>query len=220
MSTRSITLTDALYDYLLESSLREPPILARLREETTAMTDGMMQISPEQGQFMGLLTELLGVRRYLEVGSFTGYSSLAVALALPDDGEVIACDVSADFAAVARRYWQEAGVADKIDLRLAPATETLQTLVKDGQAGTFDFIFIDADKENYDAYYESALLLSRTGGLITVDNVLWGGSVINQDCQDADTQAIRAINKKIKSDQRVTCSMLPLGDGLTLAKKR
>jgi len=220
MSRRSIEMTDALYAYLLENSLRETDILRRLREETAGLPGAGMQIAPEQGQFMALLAELIGARHCLEIGTFTGYSALAVALALPPDGRLIACDVNEKTTAVARRYWQEAGVAGKIDLRLAPALETLDALLADGAAGRFDFAFIDADKSNYEAYYERCLDLLRDGGLIAVDNVLWGGAVTNPAPGDSDTRAIRALNAKIASDQRVSCSMLPLGDGLTLVRKR
>jgi caffeoyl-CoA O-methyltransferase len=220
MSTRSINLTDALYAYLLENSLRESDVQRRLREETAKLPWGGMQISPEQGQFMALLVELIGARRCIEVGTFTGYSALAVAQALPADGRIVACDVDENTTAVARRYWQEAGVAGRIDLRLAPALETLDALIADGGAKTYDFVFIDADKANYDGYYERALVLLHPGGLIAVDNVLWGGAVINPNQDDADTRAIRALNAKIASDQRVSCSLLPLGDGLMLVRKR
>jgi len=220
MSRRSIEMTDALYAYLLENSLRETDILRRLREETAGLPGAGMQIAPEQGQFMALLAELIGARHCLEIGTFTGYSALAVALALPPDGRLIACDVNEKTTAVARRYWQEAGVAGRIELRLAPALETLDALLAEGAAGRFDFAFIDADKTNYDAYYERCLALLRGGGLIVVDNVLWGGAVTNPAPADPDTRAIRALNAKIASDQRVNCSMLPLGDGLTLVRKR
>ncbi|HEY9550396.1 MAG TPA: class I SAM-dependent methyltransferase [Kiloniellaceae bacterium] len=220
MSNRSIQLTDALYGYLLENSLRETDLMRRLREETAAMPGSGMQIAPEQGQFMALLVELMGARRCLEIGTFTGYSALAVAQALPADGRLVACDVNEKTTAVARRYWQEAGVADRIDLRLAPAQETLAALLAEGAAGSFDFAFIDADKAGYDGYYEGALKLLRRGGLVAVDNVLWDGAVIESGRDDPDTRAIRALNAKIAADQRVSCSMLPLGDGLTLAVKR
>ena len=220
MSTRSIELSDALYAYLLENSLRETPLQRRLREETARMPGSGMQISPEQGQFMALLVQLMGARRCLEIGTFTGYSALAVAQALPADGRLIACDVDQNTTAVARRYWREAGVAEKIDLRLAPALDTLGALLAGGGAGSFDFAFIDADKANYDAYYEGSLKLLRSGGLIAVDNVLWDGAVIDSARNDPDTEAIRALNAKIAADQRVSCSLLPLGDGLTLAIKR
>jgi caffeoyl-CoA O-methyltransferase len=179
-----------------------------------------MQISPEQGQFMRLLIQLIGAKKTLEVGVFTGYSSLSVALALPADGKIIACDVSEEFTAIARRYWQEARVAEKIDLRLAPALETLDELLATGQAKTFDFAFIDADKENYDAYYERSLQLIRPGGLIAIDNVLWSGRIADPHIQDESTQAIRALNQKLRNDERVTLSLIPIGDGLTLALKR
>jgi caffeoyl-CoA O-methyltransferase len=220
MSRRSIGLNDALYDYLLANSLREPEILRRLREETAGLPAAGMQISPDQGQFMALLVRLMGARRCIEVGTFTGYSALAVVLALPPDGRLIACDVNEKTTAVARRYWQEAGVAERIDLRLAPAVETLDALIAAGGAGTYDFVFIDADKSSYDSYYERALELLRPGGLIAVDNVLWGGSVIDSTANDSDTEAIRALNAKISADQRVNCSLLPLGDGLMLAHKQ
>ncbi|QSJ18913.1 class I SAM-dependent methyltransferase [Nostoc sp. UHCC 0702] len=220
MSSQTINLDSQLYDYLLSTSVREPEILYQLRQETASHPGARMQISPEQGQFMRLLVQLLGAKKTLEVGVFTGYSSLSVALALPADGKIVACDVSEEFTAIARRYWQQAGVADKIDLRLAPGLETLDALLADGQAGTFDFAFIDADKENYDGYYERSLQLLRPGGLIAIDNVLWSGRVANPQVQDESTQAIRALNKKLHDDQRVTLSLVPIGDGLTLALKR
>jgi predicted O-methyltransferase YrrM len=220
MSSQTINLDSRLHDYLLATSVREPEILQKLRQETASHPEAIMQISPEQGQFMRLLVQLMGAKKTLEVGVFTGYSSLSVALALPADGQIIACDVSEEFTAIARRYWQQAGVADKIDLRLAPALETLDALLADGQAGTFDFAFIDADKENYDGYYERSLQLVRPGGLITIDNVLWSGQVADPQFQDKSTQAIRALNKKLHNDQRVTLSLVPIGDGLTLALKR
>lgn len=220
MSPRSIGLTDALYDYLLEVSLREPDILRRLREETAEMPMARMQISPEQGQFMRLLVEILGAHRYLEVGTFTGYSALSVALAQPEDGEVVCCDVSQEYTAIARRYWEEAGVSHRIRLHLAPAKDTLAELLRAGAGESFDFVFIDADKENYDAYYEYALALLRPGGLAAVDNVLWTGAVADPEKNDAETRALRALNSKLHGDQRVTLSMLPVSDGLTLARKR
>ena len=213
-------MTDGLYGYLLETSLRDTPLQARLRDETARHPRGTMQISPEQGQFMQLLTKLMGARRCIEVGVFTGYSSLAVALALPGDGHILACDVSEEFTSVARRYWKEAGVAGKIELKLAPATETLDARLKAGEAGTYDLAFIDADKANYAAYYERILKLLRPGGLVLVDNVLWSGAVIDASDQDEDTVAIRAFNKLLHKDERVDVSMLPVGDGLTLARKR
>jgi caffeoyl-CoA O-methyltransferase len=194
--------------------------MRRLREETAPMENANMQVGPEQGQFMALLVELVGARNALEVGTFTGYSALAVALALPEDGRLVACDVSEEWTAVGRRYWEEAGVAHKIDLRLAPAVETLDALLAEGRGGTFDFAFIDADKEGYDAYYERALELTRSGGLILLDNTLWRGKVADPTISDADTEALRALNTKLASDERVTLSLLPVGDGLTLARKR
>ncbi|RCJ29456.1 SAM-dependent methyltransferase [Nostoc minutum NIES-26] len=220
MSTQTIGLNKQLYDYLLSTSVREPEILWKLRQETASHPRATMQISPEQGQFMRLLVQLMGAKKTLEVGVFTGYSSLSVALALPTDGKIIACDVSEEFTAIARRYWQQAGVADKIDLRLAPGLETLDALLADGQAGTFDFAFIDADKENYNGYYERALELVRSGGLIAIDNVLWSGRVADPQNQDESTKVIRALNQKLHDDDRVTLSLVPIGDGLTLALKR
>ena len=194
--------------------------MRRLREETASMEEANMQIGPEQGQFMTLLVELMGARNALEVGTFTGYSALAVALGLPDGGCLVACDVSEEWTAIGRRYWEEVGVAHKIDLRLAPALETLDGLLAEGRAGTFDFAFIDADKEGYDAYYERALKLMRTGGLIVLDNTLWEGKVADPAVTDGDTEAIRILNRKLVGDERVTLSLLPVGDGLTLARKR
>ncbi|MBW4643069.1 MAG: class I SAM-dependent methyltransferase [Goleter apudmare HA4340-LM2] len=220
MSTRTINLDQQLYNYLLSTSVREPEILSRLRQETANLPQGGMQISPEQGQFMALLVQLMAAKKTLEVGVFTGYSSLVVALALPADGKIIAADVSEEFTAIARRYWQQAGVADKIDLRLAPGIKTLDQLLADGQAETFDFAFIDADKGNYDGYYERALQLVRPGGLIAIDNVLWSGQVADPQIQDASTQAIRTLNAKLHQDERITLSLVPIGDGLTLALKR
>jgi predicted O-methyltransferase YrrM len=220
MSNRSITLTDSLYDYMTGVSLREPPLLLALREETSELTQRSMQISPEQGQFMALLARLIGARRCLEVGVFTGYSSLATALALPGDGHIIACDVSEEWTAVARRYWRRAGVEHKIDLRLAPATGTLDALLAQGLDRTFDFAFIDADKTNYLEYYERTLALLRTGGLVLIDNTLWSGRVADPEVADTDTVALRHFNEVLYRDERVDLSLLPLGDGLTLARKR
>ena len=220
MSTRTLALTDEIYRYLLEMSLREPESMRRLRAETARMEWARMQIAPEQAQFMALLVELMGARKALEIGTFTGYSALAVALALPPEGRLITCDISEEWTAVARRYWEEAGVAHKIDLRLAPALETLDALIDGGEAGSFDFAFIDADKETYEEYYERTLTLLRPGGLVTVDNVLWSGSVVDPSRQDADTEAIRAFNAKLREDTRVSLSLVPIGDGLTLARKK
>lgn len=220
MSKKTLGLDDQLYDYLLSISLREPDILRQLRQETANHPMAMMQISPEQGQFMALLVQLLGATKTLEVGVFTGYSSLCVALALPPNGKIIACDVSEEYTAIARRYWEAAGVADKIDLRLAPALSTLDELLASGQAGTFDFAFIDADKSHYEEYYERSLQLIRPGGLIALDNVLWSGRVADSQVQDNRTNKIRALNGKLHQDERVTLSLVPIADGLTLALKR
>jgi predicted O-methyltransferase YrrM len=220
MTNRSISLTDSLYEYLLSVSLREPDLLRRLREETAALPNARMQIAPEQGQFMGLLVQLAGARRCLEVGVFTGYSSLAVALALPDDGRIVACDVSEEWTTVARRYWSAAGVAHKIDLRLAPALETLEGLLAAGEAGSYDFAFLDADKENYLRYYGLALELVRPGGLIVADNTLWSGRVIDPSNGEAATVALRRFNETLHTDDRIDLSLVPVGDGLTLARKR
>jgi caffeoyl-CoA O-methyltransferase len=220
MSTRTLGLEAPLYDYLLSVSLREAPVLARLRAETASHPKVNMQIAPEQGQFMALLARLIGARHCIEIGVFTGYSSLAVALALPDGGRIVACDVSDEYTAVARRYWAEAGVQDKVDLRLAPAAETLRGLIAAGESGRYDFAFIDADKGGYAEYYERLLALLRPGGLIAVDNTLWGGSVADAADQDPDTRAIRAFNEKLHADERVDLSLVPIGDGLTLARKR
>jgi predicted O-methyltransferase YrrM len=220
MSKKMIQVSEELYDYILSVSLREPDILRRLREETAIYSHSIMQISPDQGQFMALLTRMVGATRTIDLGVYTGYSSLCVALALPSDGKVIACDVNEEWTSVARRYWTEAGVANKVELRLAPALQTLDELLAEGLAGTFDFIFIDADKENYYAYYERSFELLRVGGLIAVDNVLWSGRVLDPQWIDRDTRAIRAFNSKLLSDDRVLLSMVPIADGLTLAWKR
>jgi predicted O-methyltransferase YrrM len=220
MSTRSLGLEPRLYDYLLTVSVRELPILAELRAETAQLPSAGMQISPEQGQLMRLLVETLGARRALEIGVFTGYSSTCVALALPEDGELIACDVSEEYTAVARRYWRRAGVERRIRLELAPALATLDRLLASGQAETFDFAFIDADKENYAAYYERTLRLLRRGGLLAIDNVLWDGNVANADDQRSSTVAIRALNAQLHADERVSISLVPIGDGLFLVRKR
>jgi predicted O-methyltransferase YrrM len=220
MSPQTLNLTPDLYRYLQSHSLREPDLLRQLRQETQTMPGAQMQISPEQGQFMAFLVQLMGAHRALEIGVFTGYSSLAVALALPPTGRLVACDINPDTTQVARRYWEKAGVAHKIDLRLAPAKDTLNSLLAQGEANHYDFAFIDADKENYLTYYEQCLQLVRPGGLIMVDNVLWGGAVIDAEIQDRSTQAIREFNKKLYQDERITLVMLPLADGVTLAWKR
>ena len=220
MSRKTIEIDDDLYDYLLRVSLRETGIMRRLREETAVLPRANMQIAPEQAQLLGLLVELTGARRCLEIGTFTGYSTLAVAAALPSDGMIVACDVSDEWTQIARRYWQEAGVLKKIELRLAPATDTLQALVADGQAGTFDFALIDADKENYGAYFEQCLELLRAGGLMAIDNVLWHGHVIDPSVSDDETTAIREFNSALHTDSRVSLSLVPIGDGMTLARKK
>jgi predicted O-methyltransferase YrrM len=220
MSCQHLELTGELWDYIRRVSLREPEVLRRLRDETAPLPMARMQISAEQGQFMSLLVRLLRARMTIEVGVFTGYSSLSVALALPDDGRIIASDVSEEWTAIARRYWREAGVAHKIDLRLRPAIETLDALLAEKRAGAFDFAFIDADKENYLNYYERCLELVRPGGLIAIDNVLWHGNVIDRTKQDTDTKAIRAFNDRVSRDDRVWISLLPISDGLTLALKK
>jgi len=220
MSNQTLGLDNQLYDYLLSVSLREPEILKKLREETAKHPYAIMQISPEEGQFMALLVTLMGASKTLEIGVFTGYSSLSIALALPRDGTIIACDVSEEYTAIARHYWQRAGVSDKITLKLAPALQTLDELLATGQGETFDFIFIDADQENYHAYYERSLQLLRTGGLIVIDNVLWSGKVAHPEVQDQNTQALRVFNEKLRNDPRIRLSLVPIGDGLSLALKR
>jgi predicted O-methyltransferase YrrM len=221
MSNQSIGLSDSLYQYLLANSVHEPEILTKLRHETAQHPLVNMQISPEQGQLMGLLVQLIGAKKCLEVGVFTGYSSLAVALNLPDDGQIIACDVSEEFTVIARKYWQEAGVSHKINLHIAPALETLDRLLTEGEAGTFDFAFIDADKNNYAAYYDRCFQLVRAGGLILVDNVLWYGRVADPAMnEDSRTIAIKQINQHIYHDDRVQISLIPIGDGLTIARKK
>jgi len=220
MRRNNITLTEELAEYVAGVSLREPDILRRLREETAHVPMTGMQIAPDQGQLMALLARLIGARRCLEVGAFTGYSALVVALALPPDGRIISCDIDEKTTAIAKRYWAAAGVSDKIDLRLGPALGTLDRLLAEGAAGSFDFAFIDADKTNYDGYYERALTLLRQGGLIVIDNVLWSGAVADAKRRDADTAALRALNRKLHGDERIDLSLLPLADGITLARKR
>jgi len=211
---------EKLYDYTLATWLRDSDLKQRLREETRKLTAGGMQIGPDQGQLMALLVRAIGARRVVEIGTFTGYSALSVAEALPQDGKLIACDTSKEWTDIARRYWREAGLDEKIELRLGPAIDTLYQLIGDGQGGTFDMAFIDADKANYERYYEACLLLVRRGGLILIDNVLWGGSVINEAKQDDDTLAIRALNAKLREDDRIDLALIPVGDGLTAARKR
>jgi caffeoyl-CoA O-methyltransferase len=220
MSTTTITMTEALSRYLLQTTLREPEVLAKLRQETAALPNGGMQIAPEQGQLLALLVELCGARRTLEVGVFTGYSSTVVALALPESGRVVACDVSREWTDIARRYWREANVESKIELHLQPAELTLNALLAGGQAGTFDFAFIDADKAGYDAYYEKCLALLRSGGLLALDNMLWHGAVADERDQSENTLTIRRLNAKVAADSRVSACLVPIGDGLYLARKR
>ncbi len=209
-----------LEDYILASGLREHPAQKALRAATARMPMGGMQIGAPQGALMALLAQAIGARRCIEIGVFTGYSALSVALALPPDGRIVACDVSEDYTAVGRRFWARAGVAGKIDLRLGPAVETVNALLAAREAGRFDFAFIDADKTNYDAYYEGCLKLLRPGGIVAVDNVLWGGSVADPKRNDADTRAIKRLNAKIRKDERVTMCLVPISDGVTLALKR
>ncbi len=220
MSRETRNLSPALREYLLSVSLREHPVLRQLREATQGHPESRYQIAPEQGQLMGQLVMLMGARRIIEVGVFTGYSALSMALAMPEDGRLVACDTSVPYTEVAKGYWRGAGVEGKIDLRIGPAAETLQSMIAAGEAGRYDFAFIDADKERYDTYYEQLLVLLRPGGLIAVDNVLWSGRVIDPDNTDADTEAIRAFNAKLHKDDRIALSMVPIGDGLTLAMKR
>jgi len=220
MSNRSIGLDDRLYPYLLDHSLREPPLLAELRAETAALPEANMQIAPEQGQFMALLARLAGARRFLEIGTFTGYSALAIALALPEDGEVVTLDHSREWTDTARRYWQRAGVDGRIELRLGEARDSLKELEDEGRTGQFDLAFIDADKTGYPDYYEHCLRLVRPGGLILVDNTLWNGRVADPDEKGADTEAIRAFNRALHRDRRIDLSLVPIADGLTLARRR
>jgi predicted O-methyltransferase YrrM len=220
MTRRTNYLGDELYQYLVDVSVREPDVLRRLREETAALPNANMQIGPEQGQFMALLVELIGARHTLEVGTFTGYSALAVAMALPFDGRVIACDLSEEWTSLGRPYWEEAGQAHKIEVRLGPAVETLDGLIAEGKEGYYDFAFIDADKTEYPAYFERCLKLVRRGGLIAIDNTLWEGKVVDAEVTDDDTEAIRSFNMALREDHRVSLSLVPIGDGLTLAKKR
>jgi len=220
MSNQTLNLNDRLYRYLVDHSVHEPEVLTALRHETAQHPMAQMQIAPEQGQFMALLVQLLGVKKALEVGVFTGYSALRVALALPPEGKLVACDVSEEYTAIARRYWEAAGVADKIDLRIAPATETLDQLIAAGETNSFDFAFIDADKSSYPIYYEQVLQLVRPGGLIALDNVLWSGQVADPTVQDRRTNTLRALNDTIHQDDRVVASLVPIADGLTLAMKK
>ncbi len=220
MAQRSINLTSRLHEYLLSVSLRESPELAALRAVSDRQPGAGMRSSVESAQFMALLAELIDARRVIEVGVFTGYTTLALAQAMADDGLIVACDVDNTNPAIGRQAWKKAGVADRIDLRIAPATETLQALIDDGQAATFDMAFIDADKTNYVTYYEQCLTLVRPGGVVLVDNVLWGGKVADPQIEDESTLAIRDLNRRIAGDERVSVSLLPIGDGLTLARRQ
>lgn len=220
MSRQTINLDYKLHQYLLDVTLHEHPVLKQLREYTAGLPMAMMQIAPEQGQFIALLVRLINAKRIIEVGVFTGYSSISMALALPDDGRILACDVSEEWTGIARRFWKLAGVDNKLELRLAPAVETLDSELAAGHAGQYDLMFIDADKTGYLEYYERGLQLLRAGGVIMVDNVLWHGEVINPETKDEDTEALRTFNLHLKDDERIDLSMLPLGDGLTLARKR
>jgi predicted O-methyltransferase YrrM len=220
MTKQTTGFEKTLADYIQSISLREPDILRELREETAKLSMAQMQISAEQGQFMALLVQLMGAKKTLEIGVFTGYSALAVALALPDDGKVIACEISEEYTAIAKDFWGRAGVSEKIDLRIAPALETLEKLIAEGEMGSFDLAFIDADKRNYENYYERALTLLRPGGLILIDNVLWSGKVVDPTITDKQTQAIREFNQKLHQDSRISLSLIAIADGLTLALKR
>ncbi|MCB9781730.1 MAG: class I SAM-dependent methyltransferase [Candidatus Omnitrophica bacterium] len=220
MSTKTIQMEDALHAYYLNATLRETEVQKRLRDETAKLSHGHMQISPEQGQFMALLIELMGAKKTLEIGTFTGYSALCVARALPEDGRLIACDVNEEWTSIGKRYWEEAGLADRIDLRIGPAAKTLDRMIENGETGDFDFAFIDADKLGYDGYYEQCLILLRAGGLIAIDNTLWNGKIADPAIVDEETVAIRELLEKVRDDQRVTSSLVPIGDGLLLARKR
>ncbi len=220
MANKTIGISDELAAYVVKVGTREPAVLARLREETALLPQHDMQIAPEQGAFLALLAELIGARRCIEVGTFTGYSSTAVALALPQEGQLVCCDVSEEWTSLASKYWEEAGVAGKIDLRIAPAAETLDQLIADGQEDAFDFAFVDADKTGYDGYYERLLRLVRPGGLIAFDNTLWSGKVLDLDADDEDTWALQALNAKLADDQRISLCLVPVADGVTLARRR
>ena len=220
MSTRPTPLTDKLHQYLLEVSLREPEPMRRLREETARLPQGGMQTAPEQGQFLSLLVRILAARRIVEIGVFTGHSTAWMALALPETGKIIACDKSEEWTAIARRYWAELGVLDRIDLHLGPALPAVESLLAQGMAGTVDLIFVDADKAHYDRYFEHGLELLRAGGLMVFDNTLWHARVIDRTNTEPDTEAIRRFNRRLNKDERVDISLVPIGDGLTLARKR
>ncbi|MHB1544258.1 MAG: class I SAM-dependent methyltransferase [Gammaproteobacteria bacterium] len=220
MSNQTLAVDDRLYGYLIHASLREPEILKRLRDETAALPEHSMQIAPEEGQFLAFLVRLIGAKHCLEVGVFTGYSSLWVVSALPEEGTLRALDVSEPYTSVARRYWREAGIEDRIDLRLGPARKTLLRMTQNGERGSYDFAFIDADKVNYLHYYESVLDLLRPGGIVAIDNVLWGGAVADPSNHEVDTIAIRKFNEHLHQDERIDLTLIPIGDGLTVARKR
>lgn len=220
MANKTLGLSDQVRDYVVTTGIREPDLLRRLREETASIPEHRMQVAPEQGAFLGMLVELTGATRCIEIGTFTGYSALAVALALPAGGRLVCCDISEEWTAIGRRYWAEAGVEDRIDLRIAPAAETLDRMIDAGAQATFDFAFVDADKAGYDAYYDRLMELVRPGGLIAFDNVLWGGKVADDSVTDTDTRALKALNQRLHGDERVTLAMLPIADGVTLARKR
>jgi predicted O-methyltransferase YrrM len=220
MPSRRLVVTDDIHQYIIDHSVRDFRLLARQRAETSKLPLAQMQIGPEQGQFMALLAKLINAKRCIEIGVFTGYSALVVALALPDDGKIVACDVNEEWTSIGRRYWREAGVEHKIDLRLQPALRTLDGLIAAGESGTYDYAFIDADKPNYDAYYERVLLLLRSGGLLLIDNVLWSGRVADPKAHDAETMVFKNLNAKLHKDERIDVSLLGIGDGVTLARKR
>jgi len=220
MTTRTLNLDDSLYQYLIDVSLRDSPVKARLRAETASLPMSRWQVAPEQGQFLALLVKLTGAKRILEIGTFTGYSALCMAEALPESGQILCCDLPGDYNDIARSHWRDAGLDSRIELRLGPALQTLQALLTDGQEGRFDLVFIDADKANYPAYLELALSLLREGGLVVFDNVLWSGRVLEANPESADTRAIQQLNLALKSDERVDYSLVPIGDGMSLCRKR
>ncbi|MGI9657807.1 MAG: O-methyltransferase [Gaiellaceae bacterium] len=220
MASKTLPITDELHEYLMRETVDEPEVLRRLREETATLPNSEMQLLPEQGQLLRWLVELIGARRTLEVGTFTGYSAACVALAMGEEGRVVACDISEEWTQIARRYWQEAGVTSRIDLRLGPAVDTLESLLAEGSAGSMDFAFIDADKNSYPRYYELCLELVREGGVVAIDNALWRGRVADAEHTDGETEAVRAVTRRVFSDTRVSATLMPIGDGLILARKR
>ncbi|MEQ8369564.1 MAG: class I SAM-dependent methyltransferase [Alphaproteobacteria bacterium] len=220
MSSKTLNMSDALHAFLMDATIQETKEQIALRDATASHPSAGMQISPEQGQLMKALIAMLGARRAIEVGTFTGYSALTVALALPADGKLVACDVSDEYTRVGRPFWDQAKVADKIDLRLGAAIDTLDAMIAAGESGTYDFAFIDADKENYDGYYERCLTLLRPGGVVAIDNAIWGGAIADPSKTDSSTEAIRAVDRKAGSDDRVISAMVPIGDGLMLAVKK